>query len=186
MPIPNDLTPENRTGKTTCTVFFIYWLRLIGMKKRFVLSEGQQEELRNCPQVKKVSDRTIQFTADFKQHALREYVKGKRPHVIFAEVGIPLTHLGTDYAKEKTRALRKLADKHGIQHFSTEHRGNQGAALAAWRQKTKAYGTMTTEQKIAYLEAENEALEYVRRHFGLPPSLRRVSRSSRRRKNTKS
>jgi hypothetical protein len=156
------------------------------MKKRFVLSEGQQEELRNCPQVKKVSARTVQFTADFKQHVLREYSKGKRPDDVFASAGIPLMYLGTDYAKEKTRTLRKLADKYGIEHFGTEHRGSQGAALAAWRQKTNAYAIMTKEQKIAYLEAENEALEYVRRHFGLPPSLRRVSRSSRRRKNTKS
>jgi len=154
--------------------------------KRFTLSEGQQKELRTCPQVRKVSDRTIQFTADFKRHALREYAKGKRPKSIFIEAGIPLSCLGTDYAKKRIRAWRKLVDKYGIQHFEAEHRGNRGAALAAWRQKTKAYGTMTKEQKIAYLEAENEALEYVRRHFGLPPSLRKLSRSSRRRKNTKS
>lgn len=154
--------------------------------KRFTLSEGQQEGLRNCPQVEKVSSRTIQFTADFKQHVLREYVKGKRPNNIFADAGIPLSCLGRDYAKGKTRAWRKLADKHGTQHFDAEHRGNHGAALAAWRQKTKVYATMTKEQKIAYLEAENEALEHVRRHFGLPPSLRKISRSSRRRRNTKS
>ena len=154
--------------------------------KRFTLSEGQQEELRTCPHVKKVSDRTIQFTADFKQHVLREYAKGKRPKVTFVEAGIPLWCLSTDYAKGKVRAWRKLADKYGIEHFGAEHRGNQGAALAAWRQKTKAYDAMTKEQKIAYLEAENEALEYVRRHFGLPPSLRKTSHSSRRRRNTKS
>ncbi len=156
------------------------------MKKRFTLSEGQQKELRNCPQVNKVSDRTIQFTADFKRQVLREYAKGKSPKIIFTEAGIPLAYLGTDYAKEKTRSWRKLVEKYGLEHFGSEHRGNQGASLALWRQKTKAYGAMTQEQKIAYLEAENEALEYVRRHFGLPPSLRKVSHSSRRRKNTKS
>jgi transposase len=154
--------------------------------KRFTLSEGQQEELRNCPHVKKISARTVQFTADFKQYVLREYAKGKRPDTIFTEAGIPLSCLGTDYAKKRIRAWRKLVDKYGTQHFDAEHRGNRGAALAAWRQKTKAYETMTKEQKIAYLEAENEALEHVRRHFGLPPSLRKLSRSSRRRKSTKS
>lgn len=154
--------------------------------KRFTLSEGQQEELRTCPQVKKVSAKTVQFTADFKRHVLREYTKGKRPKNIFIEAGIPLGYLGKDYVKGKIRAWRKLADKYGIEHFSAEHRGNQGAGLAAWRQKTKAYDGMNKEQKIAYLEAENQALEYVRRHFGLPPSLRETSRSSRRRRNTKS
>ena len=154
--------------------------------KRFTLSEGQQEEFRNRPQVKKVSAKTIQFTSDFKRQVLREYAKGKSPDTIFAEAGIPLSCLGTEYTKDRVRAWRKLVDKYGIQHFDAEHRGNRGAALAAWRQKTKAYETMTKEQKIAYLEAENEALEYVRRHFGLPPSLRKLSRSSRRGRNTKS
>ncbi len=144
---------------------------------RFTLSKGQQEELRKCPQVKKVSAKTIQFTADFKRHVLREYAKGKRPISIFTEAGLPPECLGIDYPREKIREWRKLADKYGIQHFDAEHRGNQGTALAVWRQKTKAYDTMTKEQKIAYLEAENEALEYVRRHFGLPPSLRKTSSS---------
>ena len=154
--------------------------------KRFTLSEGQQEELRNYPHVKKVSAKTIQFTSYFKQQVLREYAKGKSPDTIFSEAGIPLLCLSTDYAKERIRAWRKLVDKYGTQHFDAEHRGNRGAALAVWRQKTKAYETMTKEQKIAYLEAENETLEYVRRHFGLPPSLRKLSRSSRRRKSIKS
>lgn len=154
--------------------------------KRFTLSEKQQAELRTCLPVKKVSARTSQFTADFKRHALREYTKGKRPQHIFTEAGIPLRYLATDYAKEKIRAWRKLADKHGGQHFAVEHRGNHGAALAVWRQKTKTYNTMTKERKIVYLEAENEALEYIRRHFGLPPSPRTTSHSSRRRRNTKS
>lgn len=154
--------------------------------KRFTLSEGQQENLRICPQVKKVSDRTIQFTADFKRHALREYTKGKSPKSIFVEAGIPLPCLGKNYAKGKIKAWRKLVNQHGIEYLEVEHRGNKGVGLAAWRQKKKAYDTLTKEQKIAYLEAENQALEYVRRHFGLPPSLRKTSRSSRRRRNTKS
>lgn len=154
--------------------------------KRFTLSEGQQEELRNCPQVRKVSARSIQFTADFKRQVLREYAKGKRPLGIFTEAGIPLGYLGTDYAKEKIRAWRKVVDKHGPAYLETEHRGNNGVGLAAWRQKMRTYDTMTSEQKVAYLEAENEALEYIRRHFGIPPSLRKLSRSSRRRKNIKS
>lgn len=45
--------------------------------KRFTLSEGQQEELRNCPHVKKVSARTVQFTADFKRQAIGERARGK-------------------------------------------------------------------------------------------------------------
>jgi transposase len=156
------------------------------MKKRFTLTEEEQRTLQTNPHIASCSARMIQYTPDFKRYALREYTKGKHPTSIFTEAGISLECLGTDYAREKLRMWRKLVDKHGMQYFDAEHRGNHGAALAAWRQKTKRYDTMTKEQKIAYLEAENEALEYVRRHFGLPPSLRKPSHSSRRRRNTKS
>jgi transposase len=153
--------------------------------KRYTLTEGEQRKLRTNPHVVSCSARMIQYTPDFKRHVLSEHAKGKRPKDIFAEAGIPLECLGGDYAR-RIREWRSLVNKHGIQYFDVEHRGSHGAALAARRQKIKTYDAMTKEQKIAYLEAENEALEYVRRHFGLPPSLRKQSHSSRRRRNIKS
>ena len=153
--------------------------------KRYTLTEGEQRKLRTNPHVASCSARMIQYTPDFKRHVLCEYAKGKRPKDIFVEAGIPPECLGKDCAR-RIREWRSLVDTHGIQYFDVDHRGNCGATLSARRQKLKTYDAMTKEQKIAYLEAENEALEYVRRHFGLPPSLRKQSHSSRRRRNTAS
>jgi hypothetical protein len=41
---------------------------------------------------------------------------------------------------------------------------------------------MTDTEKIAYLEARQEALEYIARHFKLPPSIHRAHGSRRRKK----
>lgn len=153
--------------------------------KRFTLTKEQQEELRTCSHVRKVSARMVQYTKDFKRHAVSERARGKPPRLIWSEAGIPY-HFKPGYAADRISEWRRLSRKHGNTHFDTERRGNHGAALALWRKKVGAYDAMTKEQKIAYLEAENEALEYVRRHFGLPPSPRKPSHSSRRRRNTKS
>jgi hypothetical protein len=84
--------------------------------KRFTLSEGQQEELRNCPHVKKVSARTVQFTADFKRQAIGERARGKPPRFIFSEAGIPY-HFNPGYASDCIKVWKRLAQKHGLDHF---------------------------------------------------------------------
>jgi len=150
--------------------------------KRFTLSEGQQEELRNCPQVKKVSDRTVQFTADFKRLAIGERARGKPPRLIFSEAGIPY-HFDSGYAADCINSWRRLAEKHGVTHFNQENRGKAGAATLLRHMDTKrAYKAMTDAEKIEYLEARNEALEYIARHFGLPPSIHQVHSLRRRKK----
>lgn len=149
---------------------------------RFTLSRGQQEELRTCPQVRKVSARTVQFTADFKRHAIGERARGKPPRLIFSEAGIPY-HFNPDYASDRIKVWKRLAQKHGLDHFDLDHRGQTGAATLLRHMDTKrAYKAMTDTEKIEYLEARNEALEYIARHFGLPPSIHQAHSLRRRKK----
>ena len=153
--------------------------------KRFTLTEGQQEELRMCPHVRKVSARMVQYNADFKRHAISERARGKPPQLIWSEAGIPY-HFKPKYAAERINDWRRLAEKHGTTHFEVEHRGAQGLSLQQWREKEQRYKQMNTQEKVAYLEAEVEALEYIRRHFQMPPAIHQKSHSFRRRPNTKS
>lgn len=151
------------------------------MKKRFTLTEGQQEELRACPHVRNVSARMVQFTADFKRHAISERARGKPPRLIFSEAGVPY-HFVPDYAADRINDWKHLALQYGVDYFNTETRGSAGTATLLRHMDTqRAYKAMTDAEKIAYLETRQEALEYIARHFGLPPSIHRV-RSSRRRK----
>lgn len=151
-------------------------------KNRFTLTEGQQKELRACPHVRKVSGRTVQYTADFKRHAISERARGKPPNLIFSEAGIPY-HFEPRYAPDLIKAWRRIAKKYGVAHFDTETRGQAGATNLLRHMDTKrAYQAMTDTEKITYLEARAEALEHIARHFGLPPSIHKAHSSRRRQK----
>lgn len=150
--------------------------------KRFTLTEGQQEELRACPHVRKVSARMVQYTADFKRHAVSERVRGKPPRLIWGEAGIPY-HFRPDHAADQISDWRRMAQKCGMTHFDNEKRGQAGTANLLRHMDTKrAYEAMTDAEKITYLEARQEALEHIARHFGLPPSIHKAHSRRRRQK----
>jgi len=150
--------------------------------KRFTLTEEQQEELRKCTHIRKVSARMVQYTAEFKRYAIKERAGGTAPRYIFKQAGIPY-YFGPNYAADRINDWKRIATKHGDIHFDTETRGRNGAvALIRYWSTTQAYKIMTDAEKIVYLEARNEALEYIARHFGLPPSIHRAHSSRRRKK----
>ena len=149
---------------------------------RFTLTKEQQEELEKCPHVRRVSARMVQYTADFKRHTIHERAHGKPPRLIFNEAGVPY-HFGSDYADDRINEWKRLARKHGIAHFDSETRGQAGAATLLRHMDEKlAYKAMTDAEKITYLEVRQEALEYIARHFQLPPSIHRAHSSRRRKK----
>jgi hypothetical protein len=152
------------------------------MKKRFTLTEGQQAELRACPHIRKVGARMVQYTADFKRHAVTERARGKPPRLIWSEAGIPY-HFRPNHAADLINDWKRIAEKHGVAYFDTEARGQSGGAhlIRHWDEK-RAYKAMADTEKIAYLEARQEALEHIARHFGLPPSIHRAHSSRRRKK----
>lgn len=151
-------------------------------KKRFTLTEDQQEELKECPHVRSVSARMVQYTADFKRQAITERARGKPPRLIFSEAGIPY-YFASDYAADRISDWRRIAEKHGTSHFDTETRGQAGTAtLLRHMDEKRAYKAMTDTEKITYLEARTEALEYIARHFELPPSILGAHSSRRRKK----
>lgn len=139
--------------------------------RRFTLTKDQQEELRTNPHVRKVSARMVQYTADFKQCVLIARASGQRPRDLFVEAGIPLHWFAKNHVKQRVRTWSKLVTQNGYEYLSKEHRGRGGLALKQWRDKEMWYKTMTDKEKVGYLEVEVEALEHVRRHFQLPPSI---------------
>ena len=149
---------------------------------RFTLTRGQQEELRACPHVRKVSARMVQYTADFKRYAIAERARGKPPRLIFSEAGIPY-HFCPAYAADVISEWRRLPARFGTAQCDHDTRGQAGTANLLRHMDTKrAYKAMTDAEKITYLEARTEALEYIARHFGLPLSIHRAHSSRRRKK----
>ena len=156
------------------------------MQERYTLTEAQQEALRKIPQVRTVSARMVQYTAAFKKQVLAARARGEPPHAVFEAAGIELSWFSKEHVRGRVRAWSKIATQHGVDHFDAERRGDHGLSLERWRNKEMRYKQLTDQEKVAYLEAEVEALEYVRRHFQLPPAIHWKPHSSRRRPNTKS
>lgn len=146
---------------------------------KFLLTEAEQEELRKNPHVKSCTAQSVSFTPAFKKHAVKEFVsQGKSGRTIFREAEIPLRYFRESYAKESLKRWRDIAKKFGEQHLDDEHRGRSGIAnLLRYHGKNAAYALMNDKEKIAYLEAENEILRYVKKNFQTPQST--VSQPSR-------
>ena len=139
-------------------------------------TKEQQALLRVNPYVKKVSDKTVQYTPEFKKYFLKAIREGQGANNIFKQAGIAIEWFGKEYAGKRLREWRKLAKEHGEAHFDEEHRG---------RNSQSEYKKMTDEDKVTHLEMKVEALEYVRRHFQLPPAIHWKPHHSERRQNTK-
>jgi len=140
------------------------------------LTKAQQAVLITNPNVKKVSNKTVQYTAEFKKHVLHKVQKGHSVKQVFKDAGIPIEWFIREYTNKLMRKWRQLSRTHGETYFDTEHRGQHNQAH---------YRQMSDAEKVKHLEMKVESLEYVRRHFQLPPVIVWKPHSSRRRRNTK-
>ena len=159
------------TNKTVF-IFVILIILTKTIMSKFLLTEAEQEELRKHPQVKGCTERSVAFTSAFKKYAVEAYRKeGKSGRTIFRDAGIPLHLFRKDYAKESLARWYKSVATFGASYLEKEHRGAQGsAALIRHHGKNAAYALMNDKQKIAYLEAENEVLRYIKKNFPHPQS----------------
>ena len=140
--------------------------------KRFTLTATAQAALRMLPAVAACSSRTVTYTAAFKQQALGAYAKGISPREIFMQAQIPLKYFGVRHADEKIRAWRSLVQQHGEKYLTQEHRGVKGKEnLRNYHDRNTLYKTLSIEEKMVFLEAENEMLRYGQRPFTTPQAI---------------
>jgi transposase len=129
------------------------------MSKRIYTRE-EQEVLRNNPHIASCSERSIVFTTAFKQYVVREHKAGKIPQRIFAEADIPISLIGRQAPKN---CIHRWIAK-DVLELGIDGRGRHGKA----GRKRKEYvdkDKMTKDERIAYLEAENDFLAQLR---GIP------------------
>ncbi len=139
------------------------------------LTKKQQAVLRANPHVKKVSSQTVQYTAEFKKQVVHAVAKGCGAKEVFRDAGIPIEYFIPRYANKLMQEWRRLASVHGENYFDQEPRGRRGQT---------EYRQLSDAEKVKHLELKVEALEYVRRHFQLPPAIVWKPHHSRRRQNT--
>ena len=135
-------------------------------------TEEEQEELRKSTYVQNVSAKSITYTKEFKVEFVKEYHGGKLPVQILDDMG--LDHLILGKKRRNSLVARMKRCELRPEGFEDTRKNNSGRPTT--RQLTDTEKIKRLEQKISYLNQENEFLkknaqmdrqansEYKRRH----------------------
>lgn len=124
------------------------------MGKHYFTKE-QQEILNKNIYIKKVSEKAITYTEEFRDKFFEEYSNGKLPQMILTELGIDPKILGSSRIRGLTYRIKNNHDR--IDGQADTRKNNSG------RPRTKDLSDEEQierlKQKIAYLNQENEFLK---------------------------
>lgn len=126
---------------------------------KIIFNEHQRRILEANPNVKSVSDRSIQYNPEFKLLAVKENQGGKGPSQIFIENGFDLEMIGTKKAKESLSRWRRTYKLHGEEGFFEERRGKGSTGRPSTKGLSPEKKLEKAEARIKYLEAEVELLK---------------------------
>lgn len=126
---------------------------------KIIFNEHQQRVLEANPNVASVSDRAIQYTPEFKIHAVKESLAGKGPAQIFSESGFDLTVIGSKKANSSLNRWRTTFKTYGEEGFFEERRGKGSNGRPSAKDLSAEKKLEKAEARIKYLEAENELLK---------------------------
>lgn len=124
------------------------------MGKTYFTEEQQSKLLKNT-YVQKISAKSITYTREFKEKFEEEYRGGKPPSQILNDMGLDYRILGKR-RKDSLVARMKLYELRP-EGFEDTRKNNSGRPTT--RQLSDAEKIKRLEQKIAYLNQENEFLK---------------------------
>jgi transposase len=126
---------------------------------KIIFNEQQRRILEKNPNVSSVSDRAIQYTAEFKIRAVKENLAGKGPVQIFIEADFDLDMIGKKKAQSSLERWRATYNKYGEAGFLEERRGKGSTGRPTSKQLSTEKKLEKAEARIKYLEAELELLK---------------------------
>ena len=123
-------------------------------------TKEQVEKFKKNPNIKYVSEKSIQFTEKFKEEFWIRYSSGELPGQILLSIDIDPKILGRRRMSNIVQLIKKQANR--IDTFKDMRHNNEG------RPSTKSNDEMTLEQeleylrnKVEYLTQENEFLKKI-------------------------
>lgn len=131
-------------------------------------AKEQIETLRKNPYVKKVSEKSITYTEEFKKIFIDEYKNGCPPSIILTKYGFSCTTLGESRIKNISNRYRKQSERE--QGLIDTRKYNSGRPLT--RDLSKDEIIAKQNHKILVLEQENTFLKKI--HLIEKQSLRKV------------
>jgi len=126
---------------------------------KIIFNEHQIRQLESNPNVASVSDRSIQYTPEFKIRAVNENLTGKGPAQIFEENGFDLNLIGSGKAQSSLKRWRKTFKELGEEGFLLERRGKGSSGRPSNKDISAEKKLEKAETRIKYLEAELELLK---------------------------
>lgn len=120
--------------------------------KRKPYTVQEKEILLQSEAIVKVTNSNATYLKEFKVFAVGEYMTGKSPLQIFIEAGINIDILGREQPQKCLTRWRKIHDIYGAEGLLIE---NRGVGSSGRPRKNP----LTTEEKLAKLEQENEILK---------------------------
>lgn len=124
-------------------------------KKKF--SNEEIDKLSKNKYVKKISDKAITYTNEFKIHFIAEYNNGKIPRIIFKEAGFDIELIGLKRIECASDRWKKAYKENGVLGLDDTRRNNSGRPRERKFTKDDIIAKQTAE--IEYLKAEIELLK---------------------------
>ena len=126
------------------------------MAKR-LFTDKEVAELAKNPFIKRVSNKVITYTDEFKVHFIAERQNGKFNKEIFQEAGFPLETLGNQRIKSFSEKWMKIYREKGIEAIKDSRKGASGRhRLTELSTEEKL---RQAQQEIELLKQENELLK---------------------------
>lgn len=121
---------------------------------KILFNEHQRKQIEANPNVASVSDRSIQYTAQFKLKAVQENLAGKGPVQIFKEAGFNLEIIGIKKAQSALSRWRNTYKTLGEKGFLEERRGKGSTGRPRAEKLSTDKKLEKAEARIRLLEAE--------------------------------
>lgn len=122
-----------------------------------IFSESEVRSLEKNKYVKRVSNKAITYSFEFKKKFIEEYKQGKLPRSIFEEAGFDIDIIGMKRVETAGKRWRKAYNKDGEVGLYDSRDIASGRPLE--RELTDSEKIKRLERRINYLEAENELLK---------------------------
>lgn len=124
-------------------------------KKLF--SRAEQDHLSNNKYVKKVSDKSITYSDEFKRLFIDEYMEGKTPREIFESRGFDVEILGIKRVEQCADRWKRAYERDGIIGLADSRKGTSGRPLK--REMTPEEVIAKQDARIKLLESQLELLK---------------------------
>ena len=133
------------------------------------LSDYQKRKLLDNPNIEKITENHIVFTAAFKIKAVESYFQGLIPEQIFLEAGIQTDFFSADYPRMCIKKWKKKYTKEGKDSFKTESRGSG----ATGRPRKVNPEELTMDELRAIIDIQRDLIEHLKKKKALTKKIKK-------------